>query len=272
MVKRLYADLGLAVVALIWGSTFPVVKIALDSMSPFAFNTVRFFVACLFFIPFLKRGDFKDGFKIGVVSFLGYTFQTVGLDYTTATNAGFITSTYVVLAPIISWLVYKDVFDRRDVFGVFLALVGFYFLSGYSGFNIGDILMLFCALFFGAEIAMISHYSRLSNPTMLAFWQAFAIFILSAPFAAFTTTKFEINMTVIAALLITAFFATFVAKMLQNWLQSYTKSSDAAVILSLEGVFAHLFSVLFLAEILNLTQYFGALLILIAVIIVSLRE
>ncbi len=116
--KRLYADLGLALVALIWGSTFPVVKIALDSMSPFAFNTVRFFIACLFFLPFLKGWDFRDGLKIGIVSFLGYTFQTVGLDYTTATNAGFITSTYVVLAPIISWLVYKDVFDRRDISGV----------------------------------------------------------------------------------------------------------------------------------------------------------
>lgn len=270
--KRLQADAGLVVVAVIWGSTFPVVKIALESMSPFAFNAVRFFIACLFFLPFLNGWDFKNGFKIGTASFLGYTFQTVGLDYTTATNAGFITSTYVVLAPIISWLVYKDVIDRRDVFGVLLAFVGFYFLSGYEGFNVGDILMLFCALFFGAEIAMISHYSRLSNPTMLAFWQSFTIFALSTPFAAFTTVKFEINTTVIACLLITAFFATFIAKMLQNWLQSYTKSSDAAVILSLEGVFAHLFSVVFLAEILTVTQYFGAFLILIAVIAVSLRK
>ncbi len=272
MVKRIYADLGLAVVALIWGSTFPVVKVALDSMSPFAFNTVRFFIACLIFLPFLKGWDFIDGFKIGVVSFLGYTFQTVGLEYTTATNAGFITSTYVVIAPLISWLVYKDVFNKRDVFCVLLAMVGFYLLSGYSGFNYGDILMIFCAIFFAAEIAMISHYSRKTNPTMLAFWQSFAIFALSAPIAAFTTTKFEINTTVLAALLITAFFATFVAKMLQNWLQSYTKSSDAAVILSLEGVFAHLFGVLLLAEILSLTQYFGAFLILIAAIAVSLRE
>lgn len=258
--------------ALIWGSTFPVVKIALDSMSPFAFNTVRFLIACLFFIPFLKLVDFKDGFKIGIMSFLGYAFQTVGLEYTTATNAGFITSTYVVLAPLISWLVYKDVFEKRDLFGVISAFVGFYFLSGYSGFNYGDVLMLLCALFFGAEIAMISHYSRMSNPTMLAFWQAFTIFILSAPFAAFTTTKFNINPTVVFAILVTAFFATFVAKMLQNWLQSYTKSSDAAVILSLEGVFAHLFGVLLLTEILSLTQYLGAFLILAAVIIVSFRE
>ena len=270
--KRIYADLGLMIVALIWGSNFPVVKMALDSMSPFAFNTVRFLIACLIFLPFLKGWDFKEGFKIGIASFLGYTFQTVGLEYTTATNAGFITSTYVVIAPLISWLVYKDVFDKKDVLCTLLALLGFYLLSGYSGFNYGDILMLFCAVFFAAEIAMISHYSRKTNPTMLAFWQSFAIFILSAPIAIFTTTKFEINTTVVVALIITAFFATFVAKMLQNWLQSYTKSSDAAVILSLEGVFAHFFGVLLLAEILSFTQYVGAFLILIAAIAVSLRE
>jgi drug/metabolite transporter (DMT)-like permease len=271
-VKRFYADLGLLLVALIWGSTFPVIKIALDSMSPFAFNAVRFLISCLFFIPFLKKESFVIGFKIGIASFLGYAFQTVGLEYTTATNAGFITSTYVVLTPIIAYLIYKVRFDTRDVASIILAFLGIYFLSGYSGFNIGDILMLLCALAFGAEIAMISHHSRLNNPTMLAFWQTFAIFILSTPFAAFTTAKFEINESVIAALLITAFFATFIAKMLQNWLQSYTKPSDAAVILSMEGVFSHLFSAFLLAEMLNMLEYFGAFLILVAVITVSLRS
>ncbi len=269
--KRMHADLGLIVVALIWGSTFPVVKVAIESVSPFAFNTLRFLISCLFFLPFVKLTDFGVGFRIGVASFLGYTFQTVGLDYTTATNAGFITSTYVVIAPLLSWLLYGTRFDSRDVASVAIAFTGFYFLSGYSGFNYGDVLMLVCAVFFALEIAMISEYSRKTNPTMLAFWQTFAIFVLSAPFAIFTTSKLEINGNVVVALLITAFFATFVAKMLQNWLQSYTKSSDAAVILSMEGVFAHVFGAILLAEILSPMQYLGAILIMIAVLLVSIR-
>ncbi|AEA47726.1 DMT family transporter [Archaeoglobus veneficus] len=270
--KRLYADLGLLIVALIWGSTFPVVKIALDSMSPFAFNTVRFFISCLFFIPFLKKEGFVDGFKIGVMVFLGYSFQTVGLEYTTATNAGFITSVYVVLTPVVAYILYRIPVDRRDALGVTMAFVGIYLLSGYSGFNIGDVLLLACALAFATEIAMISHYSRLRNPTMLAFWQIFAVAVLSAPLAIITTTRFEFNTDVVYALLITAFLATFVAKMLQNWLQRYTKPSDAAVILSMEGVFSHVFAAVILAEHLSILQYAGALLIIIAVVVVSLRH
>jgi drug/metabolite transporter (DMT)-like permease len=270
-VKRLYADLGLVLVALIWGATFPVVKIALESMSPFAFNTIRFFISCIFFVPFFRREGFIEGFKIGIASFLGYTFQTVGLEYTTATNAGFITSTYVVLTPILAYFFYRASFDERDILSVVLAFTGIYFLSGYSGFNSGDILILICALAFAAEIAMISHYSKFNNPSMLAFWQTFAIFTLSAPFAALTTTKFKIDESVIAALLITAFFATFVARMLQNWLQRYTKASDAAVILSMEGVFAYMFSAIMLAERLNLMEYAGAGMIVLAVVVVSLR-
>jgi drug/metabolite transporter (DMT)-like permease len=270
-VKRLYADLGLLIVALIWGSTFPVVKIALDSMSPFAFNTIRFLIACLFFLPFIKKEGFKEGFKIGFAVFLGYSFQTVGLKYTTATNAGFITSIYVVLAPLLAYAIYKISIDRVDIAGAILAFIGVYLLSGYSGFNLGDLLILACAFAFALEIAMISYYSRKTNPTMLAFWQIFAVAVLSAPLAVFTTTDFEINRDVLLALIITAFFATFVAKMLQNWLQRYTKPSDAAVIMSMEGVFSHIFAVAMLGESLSHTQYVGAMLIVIAVVIVSLR-
>jgi len=119
---------------------------------------------------------------------------------------------------------------------------------------------------------MISYYSKLVNPTMLAFWQIFTVAILSIPFAIFTTTNFEINYDVVVALIITAFFATFIAKMLQNWLQRYTKPSDAAVIMSMEGVFSHVFAVAMLGECLNLLQYAGAALIVMAVIVVSLSS
>jgi len=105
--KRFYANLGLLIVAMIWGATFPVVKIALNSMSPFAFNTIRFFITSLLFLPLISKKGMKEGFKIGLATFLGYSFQTVGLEYTTATNAGFITSIYVVLMPIIAYLLYK---------------------------------------------------------------------------------------------------------------------------------------------------------------------
>ncbi|RLI75580.1 EamA family transporter [Archaeoglobales archaeon] len=275
---RIYADIGLLFIALIWGLTFPVIKIALDNLSPFAFNTIRFTISSLLFLPILKilhtKFDvdaLKDGLKIGFFVFLGYTFQTVGLDYTTATNAGFITSVYVVLTPIIAFLIYKTPFGLRDIISTLLAFAGLFLLSGYNGFNIGDVLILVCAIAFATEIAMISHYSKLNNPTMLAFMQILVVAVFSFPISLFTTSKFNINHDVINALIITAIFATVIAKFMQNWLQKYTMPSDAAVIFSMEGVFSHIFAILMLNEVLSFNQYVGAALVVLGVIIVSLR-
>jgi len=275
---RIYADVGLLFVALIWGLTFPVIKIALNNLSPFAFNTIRFTIASILFLPVLialkTKFDGKalaNGFKIGIFVFLGYALQTLGLDYTTATNAGFITSLYVVFTPIIAFLIYKTPFGLKDVISTILAFAGLFLLSGYSGFNIGDILILMCAIAFATEISMISHYSKTSNPTMLAFIQILVVATLSFPVSLFTTVKFNINHDVINALIVTAILATVVAKFMQNWLQKFTMPSDAAVIFSMEGVFSHIFAILMLNEILSFNQYIGAALVVLAVIIVSMK-
>ncbi len=271
MSRRLLADFGLLIVALIWGVTFPIVKVAVEVVSPFAFNAVRFAIACLFFLPLIRTDGFADGFKIGVATFLGYTFQTFGLQYTTATNAGFITSLYVVLAPIIAFFLYGMSLKCLDVFATFLALIGMFLLTGYKGFNFGDLLVLACAFAFAMEIAMISYYSRRVNPTQLAFWQIFAVAILSTPFA-LITDNFVLNRDVAMALIITAVFATVIAKIMQNWFQRWTKPADASVIMSMEGVFSHVFAVFMLGESLKAIQYVGAGLIVLAVILVSLHE
>ncbi len=270
--KRVYADLGLLTTAVIWGATFPVVKVALNSISPFAFNTVRFFLSSLLFLPFFKRGGWKEGIKIGFATFLGYSFQTLGLEYTTATNAGFITSLYVVLAPLLAHLLYKMPIKTLDTISLIIAIFGFYLLSGYTGFMIGDILILLCAFGFAMEVAMISHYSRRINPTMLAFWQVFAVAIFSVPLSLITTERFVINADVVYALIVTVLLATFVAKLFQNWFQRYVKVAEASIILSLEGVFSHIFSFLILGETLTFVQYVGASLIVLAVILISFKE
>jgi len=121
------------------------------------------------------------------------------------------------------------------------------------------------------EIAMISFYSKKISPTSLAFWQVLAVALFSTPLALFTTNVFEMNRDVVYALIVTVIFATFIAKILQNTLQRHVKVAEASVILSLEGLFAHLFGLFMLGESLSLIQYFGALLITLAVILVSVR-
>jgi drug/metabolite transporter (DMT)-like permease len=273
--KRLYADLVLLLVAFIWGITFPVIKIALENISPFAFNAIRFSIAAFLFIPFLKltKKDFSTGFKIGILVFLGYTFQTAGLHYTTATNAGFITSIYVVFTPVIAFIFYRIKVTRMELFSVFLAFTGLYFLSEFNGqFSFGDFLIFLCAIAFAGEIAMISHYSRINDPLSLAFGQVVAVAVFSAPLSFVYTEKINITGGVVIAIFITAVFATTFARIAQNYMQKYTKPSDAAVIFSMEGVFSHIFAVIMLGETLTTTQYFGAVLIVLGVILISLQN
>ncbi|WP_457591160.1 DMT family transporter [Geoglobus sp.] len=270
--KRIHADLGLLTVALIWGSTFPVVKLALDYLSPFAFNSIRFLLTFILFAPFVRRKDLKAGIAIGFASFLGYTFQTVGLEYTTATNAGFITSTYVVLTPIVAYLLYRERLTGIEITSVITAFIGIYLLSGYSGFNYGDLLMILCAIAFAFEIAMISKYARELNPMSLAGWQVFAIGFFSIFPAIQSGGEVILNEYVIFALAVTGLLATFVAKILQNYMQAHTKSVDAGIILSLEGVFSHIFSAAFLGESLTAVQYAGVILVFTAVIAISVLQ
>jgi drug/metabolite transporter (DMT)-like permease len=276
--KRIYADLVLLSIALIWGITFPVIKIALDSISPFAFNTIRFFTAVVLFLPFILTNknfsvrDVKTGMLIGVVVFLGYSFQTVGIEFTSATNAGFITSTYVVFTPIIAFLFFKVRITTEEILFITTTFLGLYLLSGYSGyFNFGDFLIMLCAVAFAVEIVIISHFSKIKNPLSLAFGQVLAVAVFSAPLS-LPSSKFNLNNEVLTSLLITAVFATTLARIGQNYAQKFTRSTDTAVIFSMEGVFAHIFSVFILGESLSFMQYLGAGLIILSVIGISLLE
>ncbi len=274
--KRIHADVLLLSIALIWGLTFPVIKIALDNISPLTFNSIRFFIATLLFLPFLlsKSGNRKDvlmGLKIGIVVFLGYTFQTIGLELTTATNAGFITSTYVVFTPLIAYILLRHRTTGLEIVFILTTFVGLYFLSECSGkFNLGDLLVLLCAIAFATEIVLISHYSRLNNPTFLAFGQIIAVAVLSAPIALVFERKLILTQEVIIALLVTAVFATTLARIAQNHAQKFTRPSDAAIIFSMEGVFSHIFAVLMLGEVLSPLQYLGAGLIVASVVAISI--
>ena len=275
--KRIQADALLLLVALIWGLTFPVIKIALESVAPLTFNTIRFFIAAVLFLPFLvkaegNRDDFLVGVKIGIAVFLGYTLQTIGLEFTTATNAGFITSTYVVFTPLIAFFLFRHKVSRVELTFLLIAFLGLYLLSEFTGkFNWGDFLVLLCAIAFATEIVLISHFSRLKSPTFLAFGQIVAVATFSAPIA-FFENKMTINQDVVLALLITAVFATTLARIAQNHAQKFTRPSDAAIIFSMEGVFSHLFAILMLGERLSAIQYLGAGLIVLSVVAISIWE
>ena len=267
--KRVYADISLLAVAIIWGATFPVVKTALEFVSPFAFNSIRFLLTSILFIPFLRKREMRSGVLIGIATFLGYAFQTVGLKYTTSTNAGFITSSYVVLTPVIAYTLYREKIGRIDIMSVFLAISGIYLLSGVRVFRLGDALMVLCALAFAFEIVLIARYAKQLSAISLAGWQILIVGGFSSIPAIFTLDKVEINTYVVSALALTVLFATFLAKIIQNKMQRYTSSVDAGIILSMEGLFAHIFGLIFLNETLTTVQYAGVILLMISLILIT---
>ena len=149
------AELILLSITLIWGGTFAVVKFALNDASPLTFLALRFGAASLIF-PLIYRNNyfsmdretFMGGLFLGVLLMIGFAFQTVGLKYTTASKSAFITGLLVAFTPIAQAVIEKRMPTRGSLIGVTFVAIGLFLLTspGGQGFNIGDVLTLFCAI------------------------------------------------------------------------------------------------------------------------------
>jgi drug/metabolite transporter (DMT)-like permease len=140
MDRKLKADLSLMFCSLIWGATFVVVKTGLDHASPFVFLAVRFTIATALMALFrpkvigrIQREEIFPGMRLAFFMFAGYCFQTAGLQYTTATNSGFVTGSSVVLVPLLLGIFWGRTLTKWIYAGAFAALVGLYFLTVPAG-------------------------------------------------------------------------------------------------------------------------------------------
>ena len=137
--KEGVANITLLGVSLIWGGTFPLIKVALEDSSPLGFLSLRFLIGALILasvfrkeLASVSRDTLQAGFLIGFFVFVGYVTQTVGLKYTTASKSGLITGLYVVFTPILAYAMLKATLPRRLVLSVLLALTGLFLLFGLS--------------------------------------------------------------------------------------------------------------------------------------------
>ncbi len=278
--KRWQADLSLLFVAAIWGSTFVVVKNATADMPTFTFLTIRFAIAAVA-IALLKRDIsvwknkdlWKHGIFIGLFLFLGYAFQTLGLQYTSAAKTGFITGLYVIIVPLIVALADKKLPRKLTIFGIILATIGLAFLS-LEGFSIaiGDFLVLLCAFAFAAHIYVVSILSKKYDIIAITSIQLLTVSVLSLV----NMAVFELNATVvwssnvILGLLITAIPATSLAFWLQNNFQRFTTPTHTALIFASEPVFAYIFAFLLAGQVFTVKYTIGAILILSGIILAEL--
>jgi drug/metabolite transporter (DMT)-like permease len=272
--RSLLNDSLLLTTAAIWGFAFVAQRVGMDHIGPFTYNGIRFLLGASILVPValwlspLYRirvlPTIGAGIVAGAALFIAASLQQIGLVYTTAGNAGFITGLYVVLVPIIG-------IGRRQKIGVArwvavaLAVVGLYFLSVSRDFRInpGDIFVVGSAFFFAAHVQLIDHLALRYSALWLSLFQYFLVGIFSlAVGGIFETFEPDALRSALPAILYGGIGSISIAYTLQVVAQRDAEPSHAAIILSLEGSFAALGGWLLLGEVLTARGLLGCALLL----------
>jgi drug/metabolite transporter (DMT)-like permease len=273
-VALLLAPWALLAVAAMWGISFVWMKEILDQQDVYSFLVCRFLVAVVAMLlinPKVVRSInskilLKGGLTGGALG-LGYILQTLGLERTTPAITGFVTGLYLVFTPVIGALLLKERLPKATWGFVALATIGLGVLS-ISGWSIGsgELFVLLSALLFAAHILMLSAWSKDFDAYALTLVQLSTCTIVSAIPTVITGFTPPPDRQVWGVILFTAIFATVFAFIIQTWSQARISATKVAVILTMEVVFAALFSVALGAEPLTLRILIGGSLVLISMI------
>ncbi len=290
---RLKADLTLLVVAVIWGSAFVAQRVAGQMGSVYLFNGARYLLAALVVLPFavhvgrigreafrrgnptyLPREQYKWMFIAGFFLFAGSALQQAGMVYTTAGNAGFITALYVVLVPMMLLFLWRERPHWLSILAVVLAGLGAFLLSTGGRFELraGDALELVGALFWTFHVIILGKFASRFDSMSFSVGQLIVCGVLNLGVGVFVEPIPSFGWPLTFAVVYTALFSLGLCYTLQIWAQRHTPPADAALILSLESVFAVLSGWLLLDERLVALQVFGCALIFIAVLLSQFKE
>lgn len=260
-------------VTAVWGWTFVVVQDAIGAYSVLGFLSLRFLLASAALAPVLAfrmtRRTLLVGLGIGLTLAAGYLFQTLGLLYTTPTNSGIITGLFVVFAPLTAWLLFKVRIPRLAVVAILLSLPGMVLLAGQSASlgRIGDALTVVCAMGLGAHIALLSRYAREHDAGALALAQMISMGVLFSVIWPFFEPVAPPPREVWFAVALTGLVASAAAFYVQTTVQQKIPAARAAIILTMEPVFAALFGYWLAGDRLTAVQLSGAALILSALFV-----
>lgn len=266
------AEFILLFVTLLWGLSFPLIKISLQFISPLFFNLIRFLISLIIFY-FISRKSvniseyrkLKYGIILGIYLFAGFTLQTIGLKYTTATKSAFITGSTLIIIPFAQYLILKIRPKPENIAGAVIVVAGLYILSGsnISIPNTGDILTFLCAAAFAVHVVYLNKYSEYSDLNHLVLGQFFTMVVLSFLFMfIFDNYFFEgifmiFNKELILSLIYTSMFSTLISFFLMTKYQQLTTPLRAGIIYNMESVFAVIFAYIILNEVLYFNQVTG---------------
>lgn len=288
MKKQLSGVIALSGATVIWGSAFIAQSVGMDKIGPFTFQAVRCFLAVVFLFPasalFSKGKPFwkswadpalwRSGVICGLALFAASSLQQIGLVYTDAGKAGFLTAMYIVFVPFLGLFLGQRP-GRNALLSLIPAIVGLYLLSctSVSGINKGDVLLLLCAVAFSVQILLIDRHCAGLDGLKLNCIQALVAAVLSVPWALLTET---VDASRIASCWLPLGYAGVlsmgVAYTLQIVGQKRVAPSAAALLMSLESVFAALFGWLLLHETMTRAEELGCVLVFAAVVMSQLPE
>ena len=274
----------LLLVTFFWGVTFPVVKVALGYIGPGPFLALRFLAATIMMAFFVRRGkgflsptNIKHGMVAGFLLFIGYYFQTVGLEYTSAAASGIITGAYVVILPLMSYLYLKTKVSRVDLFSSIIAFGGLILMSLGSlsnlGTELGDLLTLICAVGYALQIAYVSKHSRNINSSTFTFYQIAAVTIFSTISIPFTPGGLgSVNLYVAFAIIFTAIFGSVFGYYVSTVALIYVEPTAAGIIFVAEPIFAAVAAVVLAHEHLGIYVILGGAVMIMAMFLTSLDK
>lgn len=280
MNKQLQANFLIVLVALFWGSTYFLTKMAVEELEPFNLTALRFgtafIITALFFFKRIRNADrtvIKYSIILGVLAVIAVLSMTFGVQYTTASNAGFLISLSVVMIPLISVVVLKKRIKAKLLLSVILATIGIVCLTLNEQLTInkGDILCILCATSFAVQMLIMERIPKSADSVAIGALQlgitAMVNFILSFFLENFTVPS---DLKVWGVIVILGVFCTAFCYIIQIYALKNTSAIQAGIILSLEPVFSVIFAYIFLGELLSKQGYIGAILLFISVILAGI--
>ncbi len=276
------ADLLMLFIAVIWGSTLVAQRLGMEAVGPFFFSAARFILGAVLLLPLVHyRGKaengkterlWRDGTRLGLVIAVGINLQQIGLQFTSIANAGFITGLYVVIVPVMGLFLRHKVPGATWI-GILLAVAGMYLLSVQGDLQIakGDWLQLIGAFAWAAHVVLVSILSQRHDPIRLSVVQFFVCGLVCLLLSLlFEPVSSQHIIQALPAILYGGVFSVGLGYTLQVVAQRSAIPSHAAIIFSMESVFAALAAWFVLGEALTTRAMFGAALMLLGMLVAQL--
>lgn len=277
---KMQANIVLIFVTIIWGGGFIATDSALQTFSPFYIMMIRFLGAAIipFMISFrelrkLSKQYVIMGIVTGCLLFGAFAFQTFGLQASSPSKNAFLTATNVVFVPYLLWLFMKRKPSKKEMIASIICLIGISLLTWtaeMTSLQFGDVLSIICAVFFALHIIALERFSSHIPTFAFTAIQMLTAGILSILCAlCFESAPAHISAQAIGSALYLIFVSTLLAYLLQTAAQKYTSANSASLILSMEALFASIFSFLILHEVMTIQMILGAILIFASIIYIE---